>query len=56
MRCRRLLPPPQVEIIAKAVDGNGNTQPERVSSIWNIRGLANNAASRVTVTAASEQK
>lgn len=38
-----------VEVLAKAVDRSGNTQPEHVSSIWNIRGLCNNSAPRLVI-------
>ena len=31
------------KIVSKAVDESGNTQPESIESIWNIRGLCNNS-------------
>ena len=31
------------EIQCKAVDDDGNVQPNDVKDIWNIRGLANNS-------------
>lgn len=30
-----------VELCVKALDRDGNTQPERVGSIWNFRGIYN---------------
>lgn len=35
------------EVVCKAVDSAYNTQPERVESIWNLRGVLNNAWHRV---------
>lgn len=31
------------ELVCRATDASANTQPERVESIWNLRGLLNNA-------------
>ncbi|PAA63524.1 hypothetical protein BOX15_Mlig024834g1, partial [Macrostomum lignano] len=42
-------PGQSVTIACKAVDDNGNQQPERWSSVWNARGLLGNAWHRVTV-------
>lgn len=39
----------EIEICAKAIDASYNQQPERVESIWNIRGVNNNAWPRVRV-------
>ena len=36
-------------LVCKAVDAAHNTQPERPESVWNLRGLANNAWHRVPV-------
>uniref|UniRef100_A0A1I8FXP4 sulfite oxidase n=1 Tax=Macrostomum lignano TaxID=282301 RepID=A0A1I8FXP4_9PLAT len=41
-------PGQSVTIACKAVDDNGNQQPERWSSVWNARGLLGNAWHRVT--------
>lgn len=38
-------------IVCKAVDSAYNTQPERVESIWNIRGVVNNAWHKVDLGA-----
>jgi sulfite oxidase len=38
-----------MELTCKAVDSAYNTQPERVESIWNLRGVLNNAWHRVRV-------
>ena len=45
------LPPGAVaaEVVAKATDAAYNVQPERVESIWNLRGLNTNAWPRVRV-------
>lgn len=40
----------KVEIICVATDSNQNTQPESFKSIWNARGLMNNAWHRVNVS------
>lgn len=37
----------QLQLACKATDQSYNTQPEDVSSIWNIRGLVNNAWHKV---------
>lgn len=39
----------QVEVWAKAVDSNYNTQPESFENIWNLRGVLSNAYHRVKV-------
>lgn len=41
----------KMELVCKAIDSSYNTQPERVESIWNLRGLLNNAWHRVKVNA-----
>lgn len=35
-----------VELCVKALDRDGNSQPERVGSIWNFRGMNNKYVSR----------
>eukprot|EP00882_Tetradesmus_deserticola_P000961 GHRQ01001042.1.p1 GENE.GHRQ01001042.1~~GHRQ01001042.1.p1 ORF type:complete len:582 (+),score=245.93 GHRQ01001042.1:259-2004(+) len=40
----------QLQLACKATDQSYNTQPEDVSSIWNIRGLVNNAWHKVNVS------
>lgn len=37
------------DIVCVATDSSGNTQPESVKSIWNARGLMNNAWHKVNV-------
>jgi sulfite oxidase len=39
----------KLQLTCKATDQSCNTQPETVESVWNIRGLANNAWHKVTV-------
>jgi sulfite oxidase len=39
-----------LEIIAKAVDGDFNSQPERMNSTWNVLGICANHWSRVNIT------
>lgn len=39
----------QLQLVAKAVDSNYNTQPENAADIWNLRGVLSNAYDRVTV-------
>ncbi len=39
----------QVVVAARATDDSYNSQPERVGPIWNMRGVLNNAWSRVSV-------
>ena len=39
----------QMEIVCRAVDSSLNSQPEDVSSVWNFRGLGNNAWHHVKV-------
>ncbi len=38
-----------VEIVCVASDSNQNTQPETAKSIWNVRGLMNNAWHKISV-------
>ncbi|GAQ79127.1 sulfite oxidase [Klebsormidium nitens] len=40
---------PPCQIIAKCVDVASNTQPERVETIWNLRGVLNNSWFRVDI-------
>lgn len=42
----------KMQLVCKAIDSAYNTQPERVESIWNLRGLLNNAWHRIDVEAA----
>lgn len=42
----------KMQLVCKAIDSAYNTQPERVESIWNLRGLLNNAWHRIDVDAA----
>jgi sulfite oxidase len=44
----------QLELVCKATDASYNTQPETADSVWNIRGLANNAWHRVRVAVGDE--
>lgn len=37
------------ELVCRAWDASANGQPERVESVWNLRGLLNNAWHRVQV-------
>ena len=37
------------EIQCKAIDNDGNTQPNEVKDIWNIRGLTNNSVHKRTI-------
>jgi len=39
----------EIELCCKATDSSYNTQPESVSSIWNLRGLNNNSWFRVRI-------
>lgn len=39
----------QMEIVCRAVDSSLNSQPEGISSVWNFRGLGNNAWHHVKV-------
>jgi sulfite oxidase len=41
--------PGEREILARATDSGGGTQPETVAEIWNFQGYANNAWHRVSV-------
>jgi sulfite oxidase len=46
------LPPGRHELVVRAQDSAGSTQPEHLQSVWNARGYMNNAWHRVTVIAA----
>lgn len=46
----------EVEIWAKAVDSNYNTQPESFENIWNLRGVLANAYHRVKVNVINKDK
>uniref|UniRef100_A0A915HR92 sulfite oxidase n=1 Tax=Romanomermis culicivorax TaxID=13658 RepID=A0A915HR92_ROMCU len=39
----------QIKLVCKATDVAYNSQPDSVSGVWNLRGVLNNAWSRVTV-------
>lgn len=43
----------KMQLVCKAIDSAYNTQPERAETIWNLRGLLNNAWHRVDVESAS---
>jgi sulfite oxidase len=43
-----------LDVVCKATDAAYNTQPEAAASVWNIRGLANNAYHHVRVNVADE--
>jgi sulfite oxidase len=45
--CDRALPAGEHEVIARAWDSAGQTQPARVDEIWNFKGYMNNARHRV---------
>lgn len=40
------------EVLARAWDGAGTGQPERIEEVWNVKGYANNAWHRVSVRVA----
>jgi sulfite oxidase len=44
------LSPGPHEIVARAFDSGGETQPGSVGEVWNFQGYANNAWHRVTIT------
>ena len=50
-RARIELAPGEHTFAARAVDDAANSQPERVETVWNFKGYANNAWHRVRVTA-----
>ena len=37
----------KLELCSKATDSSYNTQPESTASVWNLRGVVNNAFNRV---------
>lgn len=45
------LAPGETEIVARAWDEAGHTQPERAATVWNAKGYVNNAWARVRVGA-----
>ncbi|HEX5758157.1 MAG TPA: molybdopterin-dependent oxidoreductase [Thermoanaerobaculia bacterium] len=45
------LPPGTHTLVVRALDAAAQLQPERLESVWNAKGYANNAWHRVTVTA-----
>jgi sulfite oxidase len=45
------LPAGRHEIVARAIDSAGRTQPDKVNDIWNFKGYLNNAWHRVDVEA-----
>jgi sulfite oxidase len=50
-RARVELAAGETELVARAMDTAANTQPESAASLWNFQGYANNAWSRVRVSA-----
>ena len=44
------LTPGRHELVARAYDGAGNTQPADLADIWNFKGYMNNSWQRVRVT------
>jgi sulfite oxidase len=49
-RTRLDLPPGDHELVVRAWDSSGATQPEHVAPLWNFKGYANNAWHRVRVS------
>lgn len=45
------LPAGRHTLVARALDSAAQLQPERLASVWNVKGYANNAWHRVTVSA-----
>jgi sulfite oxidase len=43
------------EIIARAFDSEGNTQPESPGEVWNFKGYMNNSWHRVKIIVKSER-
>jgi sulfite oxidase len=39
-----------VTLMCRAVDSNCNQQPEKVKSVWNLRGILNNSYNNVSVS------
>ena len=46
---RRVRPEQLRELVARAWDSAGQTQPSDVSQVWNFKGYMNNAWARVAV-------
>lgn len=46
---------PPTDIIVKAVDSAANVQPEKVETIWNLRGVLNNSWHVVHVNNATKR-
>lgn len=44
------LPPGRHELVVRAFDSKGHTQPEHLREVWNFKGYVNNAYHRVRVT------
>jgi sulfite oxidase len=42
-------------IVCRAVDNAYNTQPEKLESVWNLRGVVNNAWHRISITIAHNE-
>jgi sulfite oxidase len=49
-------PGAEAEIVCRATDTSQATQPERIESIWNIRGTVNNAWHRIKVQVAAARR
>jgi sulfite oxidase len=43
------LPPGQTELVVRAWDSAAQTQPERLETVWNVKGYMNNAWHRISV-------
>ncbi len=48
---RLALSPGQHMLVVRAWDSSANTQPERIETVWNVKGYMNNAWHRVPITA-----
>jgi sulfite oxidase len=42
-----------MQIVCRALDSQHNRQPENLETVWNVRGLLNNAYHRVNVSVRS---
>jgi sulfite oxidase len=49
-RAQLQLPPGTTELVVRAWDSAAQTQPERLETVWNVKGYMNNALHRITVT------
>ena len=48
-------PGQEIEMVCRAVDSSMNQQPEKLDSVWNLRGIMNNAYHRVIVKLIQEE-